>query len=158
MTDGLMVVDNRSNRPMMMVNLSAVKELAIIKGGFNAEYGNVRSGLINVITREGSPSAYRGSSDIRRRNAGLKHGGPSMFNWDNFWLRPYLDPAVCYVGTTAWDKETQERYPSFGGWNAYSKKILADANPTNDRTPEQCRELFMWDHRAEGSAALCQRE
>ncbi len=51
MMDGLLVVDNRTNQPMMMVNLSAVKEISIIKGGFQAEYGNVRSGLINVVTK-----------------------------------------------------------------------------------------------------------
>ncbi len=160
MMDGLMVVDNRSNKPMMMVNLSSVKELNIIKGGFNAEYGNVRSGLINVITREGSPGVYHGSVDIRRRSPGLKHGGPSMFSPDSYYLRSYLDPDVMWDGTTsgAWDVATQLQYPEFEGWNSYSAKLLADDEPTNNRTPEECRDLFLWNHASEGSAALGQTE
>jgi len=95
MMDGLMVVDNLDNRPMMMVNLSAVKELNIIKGGFNAEYGNVRSGLINVVTREGSPSIYHGSFDFRISPPRIKHDGVKVTNPDCWYLRPYLDPDVC---------------------------------------------------------------
>jgi len=148
MMDGLSVVDNRANKPMMMVNLSSVKELNIIKGGFNAEYGNVRSGLINVVTREGSPSIYHGSFDFRISPPHLKHGGPSLYNPNNFTLRPYLDPAVCWVGTEGgtWDKETRDQYPSFSGWNLVSEKLLEDTDPVNDRTPEECRDLYIWRH------------
>jgi hypothetical protein len=28
------------------------------EGGFNAEYGQVRSGIVNVVTREGSKKEY----------------------------------------------------------------------------------------------------
>jgi len=156
MMDGLMVVDNRSNKPMMMVNLSAVKQLNIIKGGFNAEYGNVRSGLINVVTKEGSPSVYHGSFDFRLTPAHLKHSGASMYNFDNYYIRPYVDPDVCWVGTDkgTWDDDTKGQYPDFQGWNAISEALMSDADPNNDRTPEDCRDFFLWMHMAEGSAAL----
>lgn len=55
MVDGLTMVDNHSNRPIMMVNLSSIQEINIVKGGFNAEYGNVRSGLVNIVTKDGTP-------------------------------------------------------------------------------------------------------
>ena len=108
----------------------------IIKGGFNAEYGNVRSGLINVVTKEGDVR-YGGSVDFRIRPAQLKHSGPSMFSPDNFYLRPYLDPAVMWEGTNSggWDEETQRQYPGFEGWDALSSRLLADDNPSNDLTP-----------------------
>ena len=156
MVDGLMAVDNRANKPMMMVNLSSVKELSVIKGGFNAEYGNVRSGLINVITKEGSPNTYNGSVIFRLSPPRLKHSGYSLFDPRNYYLRPYLDPAVMWVGTKngTWDEETQKQYPEFMGWNAYSAKLLSDDDPTNDRTPEECRDLFIWRHRAEGADKL----
>ena len=38
----------------------AVEEVDIITGGFQAEYGNAQSGIINIVTREGGPE-YRGS-------------------------------------------------------------------------------------------------
>ena len=66
MMDGLMVVDNRTNTPLMNVNLSAIQEMNVIKGGFNAEYGNVRSGLINVVTKDGDEAQYNGSVDFHR--------------------------------------------------------------------------------------------
>ncbi|MBN2410194.1 TonB-dependent receptor [candidate division KSB1 bacterium] len=159
MMDGLMVVDNRANKPVMMVNLSAVKEVSIIKGGFNAEYGNIRSGLINVITKSGEES-YHGSLDMRLSPAHLKHSGQSLFDHNNYYLRSYLDPAVCWVGTKngSWDEATQLQYPEFVGWNSVSENLLGDEDPSNDMTPEQARDLFMWQHRAEGSEALGQTE
>ncbi|MDZ7378271.1 MAG: TonB-dependent receptor, partial [candidate division KSB1 bacterium] len=41
--DGLSLNDERSNTPYTTVPLSAVKEVQIQTGGFNAEYGNLRS-------------------------------------------------------------------------------------------------------------------
>ena len=72
--DGLMLNNNGQNRPMMdMVNLSAIKELTIIKGGFNAEYGNIRSGLISAVTKDGGDS-YNASVDFRFTPPQQKHG------------------------------------------------------------------------------------
>jgi len=160
MVDGLMVVDNRSNKLVVTPNISSIKEFEIIKGGFNAEYGNVRSGVINVITKEGSSSEYHGSIDFRYNPPHLKHSGTSLFSPDNYYLRPYLDPGVCWTGTAngTWDEEEQLENKKFMGWDAVSAKLLSDKDPTNDRTPEECRDRFLWLHRAEGSGALGQRE
>lgn len=153
MVDGLMMVDNRSNRPMMMVNLSSIKEINIIKGGFNAEYGNVRSGLINVVTKEGSPDKYSGSFEFRYTPGQLKHSGESIFDPNNYFLRSFLDTTVCWTGTSrkeadgGWDDFTRESYPTFAGWDlAY--RTLRRTYP--DVTPEDARNLFIWQHRAEG--------
>jgi len=148
MMDGLLMVDNRANSPLMMVNISAVKELDIIKGGFNAEYGNVRSGLINIVTKEGDKN-YHGSADFRISPAHLKHSGTSLFDPTNFYLRSFLDPAVCYIGTTkgTWDKATQERYLPFIGWNEVAKTRPG-------MTPDDCRNLFIWRSRAQGANAF----
>jgi hypothetical protein len=35
------------------INTSAIQEMSLITGGFNAEYGQALSGIINVVTREG---------------------------------------------------------------------------------------------------------
>ena len=163
MMDGLMIVDNRTNTPIMNVNLSAIQELNVIKGGFNAEYGNVRSGLINVVTKEGDVDAYHGSIDFRFAPAHQKHGGPSMYDPMNAYIRPYLDPDVCWDGTTQtaatntvggyWDEAMQDQFTDFpGGWNSVSAVLLADADPTNDRIPEECRDMFIWLHRVEAKS------
>jgi hypothetical protein len=160
MVNGLVMNDNRTNRPLMSVNLSTMAEISIIKGGFNAEYGNVRSGLINVVTKDPDPNRIHGSVDFRISPARLKHSGASIFDPDNFYLRPYLDPGVMWVGTAngTWDEEKQKSNLEFMGWNAYSEKLLSDDDPTNDRTPEECRDLFMWTHTVYGSSALGQTE
>lgn len=158
MMDGLISVDNRTNQPIRLLNLSAVKELSIVKGGFTAEYGNLRSGLINVITKEGTKK-FSGSIDFRYRPAGLKHSGESIFNPNNWYLKPYLDPSVAFIGTAkAWDANTRNQYLTFVGWNAVADRFNKDKNPDNDMTPEQARDLFLWLHRAEGSSALGQKE
>ena len=80
MVDGMSFVDNRSNQPVMMVNMSSIDQISIIKGGFNAEYGNIRSGLINIITKEGSPTNYSGSIDI--------YYDPPQFKHDGYFMNP----------------------------------------------------------------------
>jgi len=54
MVDGITLRDPRNNQPISTVAFSAVQEISLERGGFNAEYGNVRSGIINVVTKEGS--------------------------------------------------------------------------------------------------------
>jgi hypothetical protein len=155
MMDGLLIVDNRTNQPVRVVNLSAIKEISIVKGGFNAEYGNLRSGLINIITKEGDAARYSGSIDLRISPAHVKHSGPSIFSPNNWLMRPYLDPQVAYVGTKAgWDPNTQLQYKSFIGWDAVANRVNTDNNPDNDMTADQARSLFIWQHRLEGSDSL----
>jgi hypothetical protein len=160
MADGLMLVDNRSNSMLMEPNISTIKELNIIKGGFNAEYGNVRSGVINVITKDPSSKGYNGTINFRYIPAQIKHRGPSVFEWNNFMLRPYMDTTtldstgmnVAFDGYAAWYNEygmeagqdTLEKYrkETWEGWNTYG--------PENGMTPQQAMEQFIWTHCAEG--------
>jgi hypothetical protein len=159
MANGLMLVDNRSNSMLMEPNISTVKELNIIKGGFNAEYGNVRSGIINVITKDPSPKEYHGTINFRYIPAQIKHRGPTVFEHNNYMLRPFLDTItlpngenVAFYGTDAWTdtlvygesgKDTISQYKTdWEGWNTWG--------PQNNMTPEQAYELFIWTHCAEG--------
>jgi len=90
MADGLLLVDQRANEPIMMPNLSEIKEVSVMKGGFAAEYSNVRSGVINVVTREGSPGKYEGSFEFRYTPGYQKHSGLSIFDPDNYYNVPFL--------------------------------------------------------------------
>ena len=102
MVDGILMVDERVNRPTLTsLNLSAVQEISIITGGFNAEYGNVRSGVINVITKS-AQDRYYGSVDYRYSSPAKKHFGPSWYSADNYYLRAFLDPEVAFEGTGKW--------------------------------------------------------
>ncbi len=152
MLDGLSLNDERANIPYLAAGLSAVKEIQVQTGGFNAEYGNLRSGLVNVVTREGEVTRYAGALSFRYRPAGPKQDGPSLYDRNSYFNRPFLDDAVCWTGTNngAWDSYTQRQYFSFGGWNAISDATVRDKNPNNDLTPAGAQKLFEWQHRRQG--------
>jgi len=147
--DGITLRDPRNNKPITGVALSAVQEIAIERGGFNAEYGQVRSGLINVVTKEGAKDRYSGIISVKASPPTAKHFGKSVYDKNSMWMRPYLDDAVCWTGTTngAWDEYTRRQYPEFRGWNQVSQELLMDDNPNNDLSPIACQRLFKWEHR-----------
>lgn len=148
--DGVTMRDPRTNQPVTGIPLSSIQEISLERGGFNAEYGQVRSGILNVVTREGGMQKY--SAEVLYRNSppARKYFGTSPFDKNSFWLRPYLDPEVAFVGTEAgWDEFTRQQYRKFDGWNHISNILLSDNDPTNDLTPEGAQRLFEWQHRRE---------
>ncbi len=149
MVDGLTVRDERTNLPYTGIALSSIEDVQVQTGGFNAEYGNLRSGVVNVITKEGGKSDYSISFNGRYANPRPKHFGPSIYDKNSYWIRPYLDPAVCWTGTTngAWDAATQQQYAQFQGWNAVSQATMKDPNPANHLTPTAAQQVFLWEYR-----------
>jgi len=147
--DGVTMRDPRNNQPISSVPLSSVNEISIERGGFNAEYGQLRSGIVNVVSREGKTSKYEASITLRARKPGPKYDGISPFDPNSMWLKPFLDPDVAWVGTRfgKWDEFTRRQYPQFDGWNEISRRLLADDDPTNDLSPEAAKRLFEWQHR-----------
>jgi outer membrane receptor protein involved in Fe transport len=148
MVDGVTQRDPRNNEPTTSIALSAVKEIAVERSGFNAEYGQVRSGIINVVTKEGAKGGYYGSFQGRLSPAAPKYWtGPGILDVNDpySWaLRPFFDPAVCWKGTTngEWDIYTRNQYVAFDGWNAVSKQLCTDNNPNNDLTPLGAQRAF----------------
>jgi outer membrane receptor protein involved in Fe transport len=152
MVDGLSQNDERSNIPYTAVSLSSVEEIQINTGGFNAEYGQARSAVVNVVTKEGKVDKYNVTANVQYSPAAPKHFGMSIYDPNSFFNRPYLDPAVCYVGTQngTWDDYTIRQYPSFEGWNAIANRTLQDDDPSNDLTPDGAKRLFEWERRRQG--------
>ncbi len=150
--DGLSLNDERENIPYTTISLSAVKEVQVQTGGFNAEYGDVRSGVINVVTREGGLHSYSGRITLRYSPAAPKHFGPSVYSHNTYYTRPFTDPEVCWTGTHngAWDRYTQQQYTEFEGYYSLSKKWNSDTDPSNDLTPAAIKRLWEWHHRRQG--------
>ena len=61
------------------LNKSAVQELQVITGGYNAEYGNAQGGVVSMVTRDGG-SAYNGMLDYQFTPAGQKHWGANVYD------------------------------------------------------------------------------
>lgn len=61
------------------VNMNAVQEVQVITGGFNAEYGNAQSGIVNVVTKEGG-SQLEGSLEYIYGFPGQRHFGDYLYD------------------------------------------------------------------------------
>jgi outer membrane receptor protein involved in Fe transport len=149
MVNGISMRDGRDNSPYMAISFTSVEQVQVTTGGFNAEYGDVRSGLINVVTKEGDKQKYTLSFYGRYSPTGQKHFGSSPNDANAYYMRPFLDDAVAWTGTQNgnWDKFTRSQYPTFNGWNAISEMTLKDSDPANDLTPQAAQELFLFQHR-----------
>ncbi len=150
--DGFVLNDERSNIPYTAVGLSATKEMQVQTGGFNAEYGNVRSGVVNIVTKDGDRSRYSAMLNLSVRPPAAKHFGISLYDPNSYFNRPFTDPAVEWVGTKngSWDAYTQHQYPTFQGWNAVSLATLQDKDPSNDLTPDGAKRVWEWQRRRRG--------
>jgi outer membrane receptor protein involved in Fe transport len=153
MVDGITMRDPRNSEPMTKVPLNAVQEVSVERGGFNAEYGQVRSGVINVITKEGSKRSYSGGIQFRYLPPQAKYwkapGVVDVTDPYSFALRPFFDPEVCWTGTDngAWDKYRRAQYPEFAGWNEVARVMNTDNDPMNDVTPLGAQRIFMYETR-----------
>ncbi len=52
--DGIPVTDSYDRSSVVNVNKNMVQELQVISGAFNAEYGKVMSGIVNITTKQGN--------------------------------------------------------------------------------------------------------
>jgi len=90
--DGFSQQDPLTGNSTTLINSGAIEEVVVQSGGFNAEYGRINSGVVNVVTKEGS-DRYFGSvegisdflaigSDRRDNNIySLSLGGPMAPNF-----------------------------------------------------------------------------
>ncbi len=70
------------------VNLNAIDEIQVMTGGFNAEYGEAQSGIINVVTKDGGDK-IQGSLEYVYGLAGQRHFGNYLY--DQKTQKEFLD-------------------------------------------------------------------
>lgn len=144
--NGLSLKDNLFNRPYMALNMTDIAQIQVITSGFNAEYGNIRSGLVKVITKEGG-SRFHIAVDYKILPYKQKYFGPNIFS-------PNYRTNIIYASPMSMDSAQLSRtYPyetthyNFYGWPSQVKSLLSDADPSNDLTPKQAEELWKWQYR-----------
>jgi outer membrane receptor protein involved in Fe transport len=149
--DGVTLRDPRNNEPDTKIALSSVQEVNVERGGFNAEYGQVSAGIVNVVTKQGDKNEYSGRIQARIAPPAAKYWlAPGVVDLNNpmsYALRPFFDPAVCWTGTDngAWDYYTKSKYPTFqGGWDAVSRQLNAAGTPL---TPLAAQRAFEYEIR-----------
>lgn len=52
--DGIAISNPFTNTPAIAIENNAIQELEVISGTFNAEYGQAMSGIVNIVTKEGT--------------------------------------------------------------------------------------------------------
>lgn len=138
--DGVAQKDPLNNRPNMRLNMNAIQEVKVQTGGFSARYGNLQSGLVNVVTKEGG-NRYSGSLDFRYSPPSLKHFGPEVYSWDSPIVQPFVNPdAGAFSGNDF-----------FEGWDA-----VAAADPFFD-DPMEVYARYLWRHRGADQVAELKR-
>lgn len=102
------------------VNMTAVQEVSILTGGYNAEYGQAMSGIVNVVTKEASGvgKGIHGIVKYRLRPAGQYHWGRNIYD-KSLWKYTHYDLAF-------WQEQLQDEtraagfaqyFERFYGWN-----------------------------------------
>ena len=104
------------------VNLNAVQEIQVITGGFNAEYGNAQSGIVNVVTKEGG----------RQLEASLEYiyGFPSQRHFGDY-LYDMSDTSDYEIGAH-WIDSANSLDTTW--WTDYRKNQIYDYRKIPDKT------------------------
>ncbi len=105
------------------IPLSAIEQVSVLAGGYNAEYGNFRSGLIDITTKTGTQNAYHGTIDISADQSHMRRFGNSLYDPLNDILAPYLDPSIAFQGTVAGYANNPyelQQHASFQGWDYWA--------------------------------------
>ncbi|HDS74260.1 MAG TPA: hypothetical protein ENN56_01835, partial [Firmicutes bacterium] len=97
--DGVDRTDGMTGKGYTQLNQVLVSEVTLLTGGFNAEYGNVRSGMVNVVVKEGNE---RGTlmpwiaAVASYAPAQKKHFGPGAYdeNQYDYWRLLKTDSAA----------------------------------------------------------------
>jgi outer membrane receptor protein involved in Fe transport len=130
--DGTRVGNPFDYQPYTRINLSAIQELEVITGAFNAEYGEARSGIVNVITKEGGRQ-FDFYLDARYTAPRVPHFGDSFYDlssevyWENSHAR-HLD----------WWIEYPDQWVDPNG--------IAGSDPRSIWTPEEAFQNYLDTH------------
>ncbi len=155
--DGISMRSGRGIGSFTDISYTAIKKFQIQTGGFNAEYGNVRSGIVNIVTKDVPTDRYFADVLLRHSPPAQKNFGGLPSDPGAFWLKPHLADSVSRVGThdpdSPWDVYEQRQYTEFRGWNVvYNEQPENnDEDPDNDIPIEDLIEIYKYRMRKDVS-------
>ena len=166
--NGLPFVNARVGKTDAFIPTSGIEQVSLNAGGMNAEYGQFRSGLIDVTTKTGTMDGYHGTFSFTQSPAHIKRFGPSLYDPMNNYLRPHLDPTIAFIGVSAavqqgiitpYQAQQFGQYPSFNGFlNLTGRNIPASwrtsLKPGQEITPVDMYLYDAWMHMVNPNFAL----
>jgi len=134
--DGMSLQDPRTENSYLALNSTAIQEIQVLTGGFQAKYGGIRSGLLNVVTKDGNRDRYTFSARLD-----VAPGGQQRFfgvsPWDdNSWIYKVYAGPYMWRGVNPKDTTVPAEFRNFKGW----------ANPaTPDRALDSTQKAELWN-------------
>lgn len=136
------------------IPMSAIDQVSLLSGGYNAEYGNFRSGLINITTKSGKSDGYHGTISISKNNNHIKRFGGNFFSKDNPYAATFIDPNISFLGSAGtWpnnadpaseDYYNYNQHPAFTGWIAQAKLYNYGKPAAQQASAMDLYYLFNW--------------
>jgi hypothetical protein len=101
--DGAEVRDVGSNTTYLKSNVTAIEEMQLLTGGYNAEYGKANGAIVNIMTKT-IQNKWHGSIQGRMRPAGVYHWGRNFYDKENFeWVAIKREYFENNSGGTIWN-------------------------------------------------------
>ncbi|MDI6767226.1 MAG: TonB-dependent receptor [Bacteroidota bacterium] len=99
--DGISVQDPLAGQGFgLQIAPQAIAEVEVLTGGYNAEYGQATSGVVNITTKEGQKK-YAGSVGHKRDHFGVNNNSISNFNTDIYEFNlSGPEPITSYLSPT----------------------------------------------------------
>lgn len=132
MIDGARARNPLDHSPYTRINLSSIEAMEVITGSFNAEYGEAQSGVINVVTKDGSDK-YEFYLDTRFEPPGTRHWGDALYDYDS---------PVYWENTHARHLDWWIEYPD--QW--VDPNGTPGSNPNSLWTPEEAYQNYLATH------------
>ncbi len=139
LVDGISITDPFAGELSVEVENSGIEQLQVISGGFNAEYGQALSGVVEIVTKEGGQS-YDGGVTVYAGDY-LSTSDDIFFNIDDvepsglFNIEGHLSGPVPLFG----DKVTffaNARYFDNDGWLSGERRFSPDDSSNFDASDD----------------------
>ncbi len=134
--DGVTITDAYDNSTVIDVGTSAIQELQVISGAFNAEYGQAMSGVVNIVTKDGDNNftgnvqLYSGDYLSNRRNIFMNIDNINPLSVQNFDISlsgPIIKNNLFFF--------TNARY-YYNEGHLYGKRIFRPTDVTRQISPD----------------------
>lgn len=124
--DGVSLQDPRSDNSYLSLNSTTIDQLQVITGGFEAKYGGIRSGLMNVTTKEGNRERYTFSVKADVAPSGQKrYFGTDPYGKDSPIYQVFAGKyAMTGIQTHADSMAVPREFWGFKGWKNMGERAL----------------------------------
>jgi len=137
--NGISLRDPRSENSYLSFNSTAIEELQVLTGGFEAKYGGIRSGLVNAVTKEGSQDKYNISFKFDVFPASQnKFFGENPWSTDSWIYKVFADTNFKYYD------------PADETWYSYAMDGVPEDSLLPEGFPDELKFFRGWNNRGEG--------